>query len=571
MKNPVHRAVANPIISAFVLSAIVLVPSLVLLSRGREIGFAGVVLLQSVLTWAVVVCALSRRRLLLWVSLPVFMLIPVETTFIWLYGYPSSRHVIALLGETTVSEASEFMSGLWLMLAIGLIVVLTVWLWLYLRWTDLRLVSRRTQLAAVALLLAGTFGLEIARAVPGAPLWVRQYTWANAFPVGVPFRLAGYFRAQAKTADARAAIDRFEWGATAETKNLDLVFVIGESSRPDHWALAGYGRDTTPRLSAMGDVVFLPDLVTPWTLTRYSVPAMLTRKPATMADIFAEKSIIAAFREAGFKTYWFANQDGIEEVSLHSAEAEQVRMFNLAVGRGDIDADFDGVMLPAIHKALSSPAARRLLVIHTKGSHWDSDRRYPPEFAYFKPDRTGNGESGKYDRANRATLVNAYDNSIRYTDYFLAEIISSLRRSGRPSALVYVSDHGEGLYDGECTLFGHGNDLEASFRTAGLVWISPSLSKARPLAKEQLLENAADPLLTTHTVFNTLADLGTLSIADRRFSLIAAGRVPQKRLVNTINGVADFDASSRAGACRLVDGTADKLDSLHPGVLQKGG
>lgn len=535
------------------LSAIALLPNLVLLLRGRDLEFASVVLLQSLLGWVALVCALSRWRLLLWVSLPIVLLVPIEAKFIALYGYPSSRHAIALISETTIGEATEFLAGLWPVLLSGLTVVLLLWTWMLLRWPDRRLVSRRTQWVAIALLMVGTVGPEVARVLPVAPLPVRQFSWANSFPLGAPFRVAGHLRAMAQVADARAAIDRFKWNAAATAPEFDLVFVIGESARPDHWGLAGYRRDTTPRLSAMGDVVFLTDLVTPWTLTRYSVPTLLARKTATMAGILPEKSLIAAFREAGFETHWFANQDGMEEISLHVREAEFVRSYNLAVGRGDVDAEFDGAMLPAIREALQRPASRKLIVVHTKGSHWDFDRRYPPEFAYFKPDRVGNGESGKYDPANRQVLVNAYDNSIRYTDHFLAEIIDALRSTGRQSALVYVSDHGLGLYDDGCTLFGQGNDLEATFRTAGLLWLSPALTQVRPLAGDRLRRNASQPNLTAQTVINTIEDIGTLSIADTRHSLISDSYAPQVRWVNTTAGGAiDFDKGGRAGACRLV-------------------
>lgn len=536
-----------------ILSAVALLPAFVLLVRGRDLEFASAALLQSLLGWIALVCALSRWRLLLWISLPIVLLVPIEAKFIALYGYPSSRHAIALVSETTAAEATEFLSGLWPALLSGLAVVSLIWIWLFRRWPDRRLASRPTQVAAIALMVAASLGPELARVLPGTPLSIRQFTWANSFPLGVPYRVAGYLRATVQVADARAAIERFEWHATSTASDMDLVFVIGESSRPDHWGLAGYARDTTPRLSAMADVVFLADLVTPWTLTRYSVPTLLTRKPATLAGVLPEKSLIAAFREAGFETHWFANQDGMDEVSLHVREAEFVRSYNLAVGRGDIDAEFDGAMLPAIREALQRPARRKLIVVHTKGSHWDYDRRYPPAFAHFKPDHVGNGESGKYDPANRDVLVNAYDNSIRYTDYFLAEIIAALRSTGRPSALVYVSDHGQGLYDNGCTLFGQGNDLEASFRTAGLIWLSPSMLQTHPSVDQTLRRNASRPILTAQTVINTIADIGALSISDAKHSLISNSYLPQTRWVNTTaGGAVDFDQKGRVGSCRLV-------------------
>jgi glucan phosphoethanolaminetransferase (alkaline phosphatase superfamily) len=228
----------------------------------------------------------------------------------------------------------------------------------------------------------------------------------------------------------------------------------------------------------------------------------------------------------------------------------------MAVGRGDIDAAFDGSMLPDVQSALARPARLKLLVVHTKGSHWDYHLRYPAAFAHFVPDRTPAGDSGKYDRRNRDLLVNAYDNSILYTDHFLAEIIGMLERSGRPAALVYVSDHGQGLYDGDCDMFGQGNDLEMTFRTAGLVWVSRPWRQAHPNADDVIRINSARPLATAGTVFNTVADLGGLNIADRSLSLLDSAMSSQTRWVNSKAGSVDFDRSSRGGACRLVGGTS---------------
>ena len=54
-------------------------------------------------------------------------------------------------------------------------------------------------------------------------------------------------------------------------------------------------------------------------------------------------------------------------------------------------------------------------VLHTYGSHFNYFERYPREFAHFTPD-----EATEVEVKNRQQLINAYDNSIRYTDYFSA-------------------------------------------------------------------------------------------------------------------------------------------------------
>ena len=539
-------------VGVLVLSLLVLSPNLVLLWRSRDLPFAIGVCAQAVFLWAMAVAALRRWRWLMWASLPLLLLAPVEIFFIHTYGYPSSRHVFALVSETNAAEASEFLSGLVWLIAVGLVTVLAAWWGLWRRVPDGALVGWRWQAFALAGLFAVTIGHDLLRRVPSVPLAVRQFTWANAYPVGGLYRVAGFLRFRQQDAKARAAVERHRWNAHAPAGPMVLVVVIGESARPDHFGLGGYARDTTPRLKATDGVVFLPHLVTPWPLTRFAVPVLLTRKSATDAGVLPEKSFIAAYREAGFQTFWLANQDGLQEVSLHVPEAEFKKSFNLAVGRGDVDAVPDGAMLPDVAAALERPGDRKLLVVHTKGNHWDYHLRYPPEFARFQPDRLPDGSSGKYDPANRAVLVNAYDNAIRYTDHVLAELIGQLERHGGDAALVYVSDHGQGLYDGACTMFGHASDLEAAFRTAGLVWVSSSWRAHHPAAWSALQANGGKPWSTAQTVFHTVAGLGGLDISDPAHSLLSPSARPDPRLVNTSRGPADFDTARRDGACRLL-------------------
>lgn len=547
---------ARSIAAYGLLVALLLAPNFALLAKAGDRTHATAVLLQAALLSLLAALAIGRWRRLLWCALVPVLLVPIETFFVLQYGYPSTRHVLALIAETTAGEASEFFTGLWLPLAAATCAALAAWLALR-SWIPEHRIARRgvglISLGALAVLLVAP---EVVRRIDAAPLVLRQFSWADAYPVGLAFRAAGFARAQLATREARSAIAAFDWGASTDLDRMTVVVVVGESSRPDHWQLDGYARQTTPRLSARGDVVFLRDLVSPWTLTRYSVPTFLKRKTATQASVLPEQSIIGAFRQAGYETFWFANQEGLDEVTILASEAEHRRSFNMSVGRGDIDAAYDGAMLPAVQQALRSASPRKLIVLHTKGSHWDFQLRYPDAFRHFTPDRTAAGESGKYDPRNRDLLVNAYDNSIRYTDYFLTELIAALAAAGGPAALVYASDHGLGLYDDGCKVFGQGNDLEASYRTAGMVWLSPTWRQLHPDGAAALGRNAKLPLTTAGTIFHTVAQLGGLNIADESKSLVSAQFRPRPRLVNTIPaGSTDFDRSARSGNCRLVDPT----------------
>jgi len=266
--------------------------------------------------------------------------------------------------------------------------------------------------------------------------------------------------------------------------------------------------------------------------------------------VFPEKSLFSAFKSAGFSTYWFANQDGLSEMALHIREADQRKSYNFAI-QGDALAAFDGEMLPDIDRAVHDKNPKKFIVIHSKGSHWDYYLRYPPEFQIFKPDVI-DGASGKYDPSHRNTLVNGYDNSILYTDYFLSELIKQLEKRGKPAALVYVSDHGEGLYENGCKILGHGNDTDTNFHTAGLLWASPELASSKPTLVAAMSENIKSPLSTDLTIFNTLADFGGLNLAEDKHSLLSSKFETRQRLVNTSAGLLDFDHSAREGACESV-------------------
>lgn len=65
--------------------------------------------------------------------------------------------------------------------------------------------------------------------------------------------------------------------------------------------------------------------------------------------------------------------------------------------------------------------------------------------------------SNAFDKCQTEQIVNAYDNSIAYTDQFLARTIQWLQgraATGQPTAMMYISDHGESL--GEDGLYLHG-------------------------------------------------------------------------------------------------------------------
>ncbi len=308
------------------------------------------------------------------------------------------------------------------------------------------------------------------------------------------------------------------------------VLVIGESCRPDRWGLNGYWRDTSPRLARKPGLISFTDMVTQSPSTSESVPFMITPKTAAdRAEALGARSVVSAFAEAGFRTYWFSTQ----EVShwggfIHrfADEAHVVRYF---------ERRHDGALVSPVAEVadrLRAPGDRALVVLHTMGSHFAFQNRYPADFAAF-PVRG----------SRRERLGSAYDNTVRYTDHVLAEVIERLEaRPDLTSALLYASDHGENLLDDERQLFGHAKGTEHDLRVAAFAWFSPAYTALYPQAVARARRNRRAPLSTSH-VFHSLADVARLRFpaARRELSVLSEALPPQPRWFVARGRVHDFD------------------------------
>ena len=238
------------------------------------------------------------------------------------------------------------------------------------------------------------------------------------------------------------------------------MLVIGESSRYDRWEINGYKRGTNPLLKQENNLVSLQDLITPVSATRLSVPVIISRKPGrqSLTSGFTEKSVLTAFKEAGYKTYWISNQISFGQfdtpISAFAKEADVIQFMNLG-GYSD-QSNFDDILLEPLQNAMKDPSPKKLIVLHTLGNHWNYSQRYPKEFDKWQPSLFGVDKPEYTDTKIKPQLYNSYDNSILYTDWFLSQVIGKLKSADVMTSMFYVADHGQVLYDGDCNLAFHG-------------------------------------------------------------------------------------------------------------------
>ena len=361
-------------------------------------------------------------------------------------------------------------------------------------------------------------------------LVVDDYRMRNQlYPVNICYNLYLAFERNAASENYKEVSRNFKFDARSEhsaTAPEVYVMVVGETARAHNFSLYGYPRNTNPLLSKTPGIKAFPNVTTQSNTTHKSVPMLLSAASAEDFErLFHEKGILAAFKEAGFHTVFISNQ--LPNHSFIDFLGEQAdEHYFLKTESSSKENHYDEDLLKKLDRILpkadaSSSAHYRyrklFVVLHTYGSHFNYQERYPRSFAYFKPDSRSEAKS-----ENRRDLLNAYDNTIRYTDYILHGIIERLQKwegiqtktdgvYGQPiSAMLYTSDHGENIFDDERSLFLHAAPKASDYElhVPFIIWTSEGFSKQYPDILKALGENRSKQVQSSLSAFHTMLGIG---------------------------------------------------------------
>lgn len=240
----------------------------------------------------------------------------------------------------------------------------------------------------------------------------------------------------------------------AVRKPIVLFLVIGETARAANFQLGGYGRATNPELSRLDDLIYFRKTSSCGTATATSLPCIFSVDGRTDFDVDSAKrqtNLLDALARAGLAVEWRDNNSGCKGVCARVRTIEYTSKGDSSLCRASWCYDED--MLSGVADELRNLRQDTVIVFHQVGSHGPAySQRYPPQFERFKPAC----HSSQLDRCSRESVVNAYDNTILYTDHNLAQQIQLLRDVSDKvdGLLIYVSDHGESL--GENGVYLHG-------------------------------------------------------------------------------------------------------------------
>jgi glucan phosphoethanolaminetransferase (alkaline phosphatase superfamily) len=523
--------------------------------------------------------AIFRRA---WVGLALAAVLalswwPIEVFLRGQVGAPVTSLFVGMAFESNPAELRDFLAthGPRLVPAVLALLAWSVFAVAVLRRHGLAWHHRSRQwvlvaLPALALLLAARAQWASGGAPPGEPAVLmpmgqddpQARVLDGVFPIDGVLAVHRYLGERERVRALRQRIAGFRFGATARDAAdaaETLVLVIGESSRADRWQLGGHPRPNNPRLAGEPNGVFLRNVISRSVATRTAVPAIVARRPVLddtgQPNATVEPSVLVALAEAGFATAWFSNQGSTEvdaAVSFHALDAQDLRFLN--PGSYAETGSLDERLLRPLEEALARQG-RQVIVLHTLGSHFNYANRYPAAFDLFQPSLSTPGHAFDRGTSNAAEIANAYDNSIAYTDHVLAEVIERVRRQGRRAAVLFVSDHGEDLYEPGCFDMGLVRNSAASFRVAAYAWISPALAAARP-ALLPALRDGAGRAQANDMVFDTLLDLARVDVPaveprPAGVGLFDSTRTAQRHVFNQRGQRADFDLAERTNRCRI--------------------
>jgi len=493
-------------------------------------GFRGLVFSLGLAVW-IGAALVALMSLLAWPrifkTVAVFLLFvaAASTYFMLQYGVVIDSTMMANVVNTDPREVRDLLSWPLLFSMLGVALLPAAWLLrqdiVWRRWWP-----QTWRNALVALLAVGALGAVTLASYQDLASLMRNHKHVRYLfnPLNVLYgggKLAADMVPRARQGLQPIGLDARPGASYAASPRTPLVvLVVGETARAANFSLAGYPRRTNPQLEeirAAGGLTYFTEVRSCGTNTQASVPCMFSHqgKQAHEAARQPFENLLDVLQRAGLAVLWLDNQSGCKGLC---ARVEQVITRTLEdpalCGGGEC---FDEIMLKDLDRRIAAldPARRArgvVVVMHQMGSHGPAYyRRSPPAFKKFMPECASN----VLQDCPREQLVNAYDNTILYTDHVLASAVRWLDRSAQAgaldTALLYVSDHGESLGENNLYLHGLPYALAPQFQVhvPMLTWLSGSMQKRLGVRQDCLQKNAGTPL-THDNLFHSV--LGLLDI-----------------------------------------------------------
>lgn len=435
----------------------------------------------------------------------------VELYLVYQFNQKLTPEFFFILFETNLNESREFLAmyGFGRMLLPAVLTALPLFL---LPWLHRRSGFRFLRLATAGVYSLLNIGLVILGFL-GFGYWHREFNPSIALFCGLQeYRrdLSGYRQISeslsAEPPDCRS-------GSVSPTGSRIIAVVLGESTSRHHMGIYGYHRDTTPRLSAMADRLnIFRNVISPHSHTNLMMKKLLTFKNNDNdGEWYAYPTLINCLRAAGYRTYWISNQESSGAwANVTSALANQadLQIFNSWRGTdSDMAVPYDRDLLDYLDQILQPGLHQNsFIVLHLMGNHVNYRDRYPPEFNRFGASTVPDASRTFLTDAKKQA-ISEYDNAVLMSDHIVAEVIERLEKQPLPACVVFLSDHGEEVYD-QRNFCGHAESVGNRYMIdiPFIIWLSESFKALDPEHADPIGSRLDNPYMTDDFI-HTILDL----------------------------------------------------------------
>ena len=291
-----------------------------------------------------------------------------------------------------------------------------------------------------------------------------------------------------------------------------IVVIIGESLTQKHCSLYGYCRPTTPKLDQRNDIVAYQNVVAPDYMTQEVLRRVLTFTNADNQEImWNSPTLPELLNAAGWHTYWYDPYEGRNNTARtiptgFSSIAKLCTSYYLC---GETE-QYDGSYLTHLSDILrDSTVNRKAIFLHLIGNHFPYERRYPQRFKYFNNEDICSSFVNQMSDKQKAVL-NAYDDAVRYNDWFVDSVLNILCSQHCSCAMLYFPDHGEEVFDTDFYAGRSFNHITPGlYEIPCLFWQNNSFARCNPLYIN------IDVPYCTGNMIHTLLDLFAVSYGQK--------------------------------------------------------
>ena len=481
-----------------------------------------------------------------------YLWMPIDIASLYLNKQSASKLFLNSILQTNPSEALELLQSIW-SICIAVIILWGLYIYLCIKVPNIQLFNKKLRNFGIISAILMTLATYTALTILTYKIYPNYTTvqilkeskdklgmkFLKIYPYNVYINANQLIQEKRAWQQAQEKLNAYTFGIAKRDSIENTLFIlyIGEAARYDHFGINRYSRNTTPYLSNFENIISYESIYAQANLTNYSIPFILTRATAENTSIMnEEKSILDAFQEAGYKTA-FISKNSYTPFTMRIMNSSD---YHYIFSKGlDAVESYDIDIIQKVKEHYNNQG--QFIALHSLGSHFKYSLRYPKEAEYYTPSLQPNDGYSKITEENKHLLINAYDNSIQYTDYVLGTLIQWVDSLNQKAVIMYISDHGESFWDDERKLSLHGSYelCEAEYHVPCIIWYSNEYQESFPEKVERLSQNKGIRANSSIT-FSTLLDLADITeLVDSSKSLCSPHIQPMDSFA-VLNGAGDI-------------------------------